>query len=185
MSMSCNECWNEYSKSELVNIDNKWICGQCKETYLQRLQEGVQSPQKLEYAGFWIRVCAKLIDTIIFAGISAAVILIFGVVTGISFRNPENPTIFSTIRTTLNLLISWGLPIFLLGRYGATPGKMLLGLKVIKSDGERVTYLRAFCRFLSEMISFLILCIGFIMVAFREDKTGLHDIICDTRVIKK
>ncbi len=184
MSMCCSECWNEYPKSELVNIDNKWICGQCKETYLQRLQEGVQSPEKLEYAGFWIRVGAKVLDTLIFGIPIWIIILVVLRIKGMSLTTPEGSKMVNMISLPLDF-IYYGLMVFLLSKFGATPGKMILGLKVIRSNSERLTYLRAFCRFLSEALSGLILCIGYIMVAFREDKTGLHDIICDTRVIKK
>ncbi len=194
MSICCNECWNEYPESELVNIDNKWICGQCKETYLQRLQEGVQSPEKLEYAGFWIRVGAKVLDYLIFASALYVSYAIFFLIIGRSgdfFKilfTPEGKQSLQTlgIVTSLLELIFWlVIPTYMLGRFAATPGKMILGLKVIRSDSERLTYLRSFCRLLSEVISGAILCIGYIMVAFRQDKAGLHDIICDTRVIKK
>ena len=61
---------------------------------------------------------------------------------------------------------------------------MALGLKVIRSDGARITYGRAVGRFFAENLSGLILCIGYIMVAFDGEKRALHDHICDTRVVK-
>ncbi len=182
----CSECWSEHSKSDLVNIDGKLICGACKEKHIQRLHEGVPSPNALEYAGFWIRVAAKLLDCLIFGGTSWAIIIAILVITGTGFSiaNPESITTINTISGPLNILF-YGLMVFFLGRFGATPGKMILGLKVIKSDSGRLTYLRAFCRLLSEILSGFILLIGYIMVAFTEEKKGLHDIICDTRVIRK
>ncbi len=184
MYICCSECWSEYTASDLVNIDNKWICGQCKETYLQRLQEGVQSPEKLEYAGFWIRVGAKILDGLIFGAPIWIIIFVILRIKGMSLTTPEGSKIVNIISLPLDF-IYYGLMVFLLGKFGATPGKMILGLKVIRSDSERLTYLRAFCRLLSEFISGAIFCIGYIIVAFRQDKAGLHDIICDTRVIKK
>ena len=70
------------------------------------------------------------------------------------------------------------------GRHGATPGKMAWGLKVIRADGGTVSYGRAFGRFWAQLLSGLLLGIGFIMVAFDDEKRALHDHICDTRVIR-
>jgi uncharacterized RDD family membrane protein YckC len=180
----CSECWSEHSKSDLVNIDGKLICAACKEKHLQRLHEGVPSTNVLEYAGFWIRVGAKLLDALIFGVTGWAIMFVVVGTAGFSFKNPESFKAINNISLPLNLLI-YGITIFLLGRYGATPGKMICGLKVVKSNSERITYLRAFCRVLSELISCFTLCIGYIMVAFTAEKTSLHDIICNTRVIRK
>ena len=187
----CSECWSEHSKSDLVNLDGKMICAACKEKHLQRLHEGVPSPIVLEYAGFWIRVAAKIIDGLIFGGSFLAIMFIILGVSGHSFRSIATPEGIQSIQSLsllinlLQLIFYIVLPVFFLGKFAATPGKMLLGLKVIRSDGERVTYLRAFCRMLSETLSAIILYIGYIMVAFTEENKGLHDIICNTRVIRK
>ncbi len=60
-----------------------------------------------------------------------------------------------------------------------------MGLRIVRSDGSRVSYLRALGRHFAEFISALILYIGYIMVAFDSEKRALHDHICDTRVIQK
>jgi uncharacterized RDD family membrane protein YckC len=75
--------------------------------------------------------------------------------------------------------------VFFLGRFGATPGKMVCGLRVVRPTGEKITYLRAFGRFFACQLSGLILCIGYIMAAFDSQKRALHDHICDTRVVRK
>ncbi len=62
---------------------------------------------------------------------------------------------------------------------------MALGLKVITADGDKVSYLKAFGRYFAEIVSGIILCIGYIMAAFDDEKRTLHDRICNTRVVKK
>ncbi len=187
----CSECWSEHAKSDLVNIDGKMVCGACKDRQLQRLHEGVPSSNVQEYAGFWIRVVAKFIDTFVFVGSLYAIIFLILGLSGYSFRSIFTPEglqslkSFGLIIDLLELVFCFVLPVFFLGKFAATPGKMLLGLKVVRSDGNRVTYLRAFCRYLSEFLSGIILLIGYIMAGFTGEKTALHDIICDTRVIKK
>lgn len=68
---------------------------------------------------------------------------------------------------------------------GATPGKMVLGLKVIDtSAGRNVSYWRAFFReTVGKGVSGLTLMIGFLMAAFRKDGKALHDIMFGTQVL--
>ena len=73
---------------------------------------------------------------------------------------------------------------FFLVKYGATPGKMTMGLKVIRPDGSGLQVGRAIGRHFSKVVSGMILYIGYIMIGFDAEKRGLHDMICDTRVIK-
>jgi uncharacterized RDD family membrane protein YckC len=84
----------------------------------------------------------------------------------------------------LSMLINAAYITFFLGKFGATPGKMALRLRVVSPSGGSISYGRAFCRFLAEFLSSILLCIGYIMAAFDEEKRALHDRICDTRVIR-
>jgi uncharacterized RDD family membrane protein YckC len=77
------------------------------------------------------------------------------------------------------------LDIFFVGKYGATPGKMACRLKIVESEGGKVTYARAVGRHFAKYISMITLYIGFLMAAFDEQKRSLHDRICDTRVIRR
>jgi uncharacterized RDD family membrane protein YckC len=73
---------------------------------------------------------------------------------------------------------------FFVARVGATPGKMALGLKVIRPDGSRVSLGRAIGRYFAKWLSSLILCIGYIIAGFDSQKRAMHDMICDTRVVQ-
>ena len=75
--------------------------------------------------------------------------------------------------------------IFFIGKYGATPGKMACKIKVVDATGAKIGYGRATGRFFAEILSGLIFYIGYIMVAFDDQKRALHDRICNTRVIYK
>src|SRR5947208_255797 len=72
----------------------------------------------------------------------------------------------------------------LASRLGATPGKLVLKLKVVRPDGAKVSLGRALGRYFAKMISAVLLGIGYIMAAFDPEKRALHDRIADTRVIK-
>jgi uncharacterized RDD family membrane protein YckC len=69
-------------------------------------------------------------------------------------------------------------------QFAATPGKMALGLKVVRPDGSRVGLGRAIGRYFAKMLSAIILLIGYIIAGFDAQKRALHDMICDTRVIR-
>lgn len=66
-----------------------------------------------------------------------------------------------------------------------TIGKRALGLYVVRPDGSKVGVGRALARYLSYSLSAAILFVGFLMIAWRRDKRGLHDLICDTYVVRK
>src|SRR5690606_39717364 len=77
------------------------------------------------------------------------------------------------------------LPIFHASRGGATPGKMLIGIKVVRTDGSRISVLRGVGRYFGALLSGLVLCIGYLMAAFTGRKQALHDMLCDTLVVDK
>lgn len=65
----------------------------------------------------------------------------------------------------------------------ATPGKLLLNMKIVDKQGSRISYFRSLMRFLSKFLSG-ILGIGFLMILFTKYKQGLHDKIADTVVVQ-
>jgi len=129
------------------------------------------------FAGFWIRVGAKIIDGIIL--MVAAFVL--GFLVNFLIRHAIAGTI---LQQTISIVLSISYTVYFLGKYSATPGKMACGLKVVRPDGEKISYARACGRFFAEFLSSMILCIGYIIVAFDEEKRALHDRICDTRVVR-
>jgi len=66
----------------------------------------------------------------------------------------------------------------------ATPGQMLLGVRVTGLDGGRIGFGRATGRYFASWLSAAILLIGFIMGAFTERKQTLHDMIASTLVLR-
>ena len=67
----------------------------------------------------------------------------------------------------------------------ATPGKMALGIKVTDLNGRRIGFGKATGRYFGKILSFIILGIGFIMIAFTEKKQGLHDKMAGCLVVNK
>jgi len=147
----------------------------------------------MNYIGFWKRVLASLIDWL--------VMLIPGMIVG-AIIGAIAPLILLTSRSeTAAIGASFGIAILsnivmtlLYWLYYAcmesstlqgTVGKLALGIKVVDLNGDKITFTRATGRYFSKIVSGLILCIGYIMVAFTDKKQGLHDIMAGTLVIKK
>jgi uncharacterized RDD family membrane protein YckC len=124
-------------------------------------------------AGFWIRTAAYIIDAI---GLG----ILSSILNGILRLDP------TTGGSGLNLLI--GLVYFVVlwssTGHGQTLGMRVLNLKVIKTDGSELTYTQAAIRYVGLIISFAVLAIGVIWVAFDADRQGWHDKIAGTYVIK-
>lgn len=87
------------------------------------------------------------------------------------------------VHLAIGLFITAVYNVGLNGLMGATVGKLLIGARVVRADGERLGYRRAALRFISEITSWLTLGIGFLFVAFRSDRRALHDLLAGTRVV--
>jgi uncharacterized RDD family membrane protein YckC len=85
----------------------------------------------------------------------------------------------------VGMLLGCAYEAIFVAQMGATPGKMALGMKVVRPDGSRVDIGRAVGRYFAKLLSMMILCIGYIMIGFDPEKRGLHDMICDTRVVRQ
>ena len=179
----CDSCGMERADDELVRYDRYAICGACAPLFFQRVRQGGLPTEAQRYGGFWIRLLAKIIDLLLIGSIGSLASVLLGLL--ISDDTSELWVMLGTMVTALiNVCITVGLTAYFVGRFGATPGKMACGLRVVLSDGGRVTYLRALCRSLGEIVSGLILYIGYLMAAFDDERRTLHDHFCDTRVVR-
>jgi len=181
----CSECGREFPGDAVLSIGNARVCAACKPVYLQKVREGAVPQSELRYAGFWIRVGAKIIDGII-VGLPMLVVVLPVMFMAESRLSPMAGLGLQLGLQLLGLIISGVYTTFFLGKYGATPGKMLLKLKVITPEGGPISYPRALGRYFAEILSYMICYIGYLMVAFdKEEHQALHDRICNTRVIRR
>jgi pSer/pThr/pTyr-binding forkhead associated (FHA) protein/uncharacterized RDD family membrane protein YckC len=140
-----------------------------------------------EAAGFWIRFVALLVDELIL-GVPMAIAI--GAMVLFTLRGAQSggePSIWvflipwlavmgTTVLSILYLIFFWT-------RRGATPGKMLFSLVIETTDGKSPLQLgQAVIRLVGYVVNF---GVGFLLVAFSEDKRGLHDRLADTRVVKR
>lgn len=132
--------------------------------------------KKLQYAGFWIRVGAYLIDAIILwlANFAIAMVFLGGG--------------YSAMAASIPLQIGMGLVgiVYFIAMESSsrqgTVGKMAVGIKVGDAKGQRISVVNALGRYFAKILSALILLIGFMMVGWDQKKQGLHDKLAGTYV---
>jgi uncharacterized RDD family membrane protein YckC len=158
---------------------------------LARLQASAApaAGRELRAAGFWLRLGAYLLDRVI-------LLMLFGVIcqwkhwvppvlpevlneeTSRQFIEQFQPIFQQALLWTLGLWVLYD--VLFNGTFGATPGKMAMGAKVIGADGSPVGYGRALLRSLVPRFFFYV---GYLGVLARPDKRGLHDLLAGTRVV--
>lgn len=157
--------------------------------------------------GFWVRVFAYVIDTVAIILIYFVLAVLYGVylaTTGDDLSDFGEQSFF----VYAPFLVRAAYETVLVANWATTLGKRILGLYIIRADSSshtleesgagqgtpngtefrsnrsRVGIGRAFARHLATYLSGLILCIGYLQVAFREDKLSLHDQISGTKVVR-
>lgn len=131
----------------------------------------VNAVPTVKYAGFWVRAAALLIDSLIMSVLQ----LIIGLVL-------EN----WVLKILISSIIYLGYAVLMITAYQATLGKMAIGLRVERTNGERIGLGRALLReIIGKFCSAITLGVGYLMVAWTKKKQGLHDKIADTVVIEK
>jgi uncharacterized RDD family membrane protein YckC len=138
------------------------------------------------YAGFWIRLVARLIDNTItsIAGYIFQIPLLL-VMARMDKKTPDLGMLVgaAAVAVVMSLAASGYYEGWFLVNKGATPGKMVLGLKVIRARGGPMTWGVSIGRFFAHMLSAFTLYVGYMMAGWDEEKRALHDRVCDTRVV--
>ncbi|MGB3271206.1 MAG: RDD family protein [Rhodanobacter sp.] len=154
-----------------------------------------------DYAGFWKRVAAYILDAIVLY-IPNNLLIMRSMGDGAAqeamkqtmlsapgdmhvmmaaysqyYATMSTPLIITAVLTWLYFAVCESSP------WQATLGKLALGIRVTDMEGRRIGIGRALLRYLAKFLSAFILCIGFLMVAWTRRKQGLHDMLCGTLVL--
>ncbi len=161
--------------------------------------------QPVEYAGFWRRFVAYIIDSLIVGFVQQIVILPFLAIAGIGMSaysamdfddlSPDDPEFFGWIAALVGAYMSVAILFFVLqwlyysfmesSKYQGTLGKIALNIKVTNYNNERISFLKATGRYFGKILSGMIFLIGYIMAGFTAKKQALHDLLAETLVVKK
>jgi uncharacterized RDD family membrane protein YckC len=196
--VACSQCKRMFSHSDLVQIADSWVCGDCKPAFLSRVMvEGAAAagPFGWHYGGFWIRFAARFIDGFVMMApilILAAVLIPNLLRAG---KQPSNPAFaaFSLTLVAIFFVAAISYEVLMMRYWGATVGKMACGLKIVRSDGRSLGWGVSFGRFFMwnivtggiPYLNLVLMLTSCIMAGADAEKRALHDRVCDTRVIYK
>lgn len=140
--------------------------------------------QELEYAGFWIRTGATLIDTVLTILITLPLLI---AIYGWAYLDGEQT---GFIAGPADFLISWVLPAIAVIAFWiakqATPGKMAISAKIVDAaSGNAPSAGQLVGRYFAYFVSMLPLGLGLLWVAFDKRKQGWHDKLAGTVVVRK
>jgi uncharacterized RDD family membrane protein YckC len=130
---------------------------------------------ELEYAGFWSRLAALIVDNAIVTIFGLALLIAAGFV-GVG------AVVIANFVFMLVAFLYW--PLMESSERQATIGKQLLGIQVVDDNGARLTFVRSLLRNLAKIISSLPFGLGFLLAAFTAKKQALHDMITKCLVVR-
>lgn len=137
----------------------------------------------VEYAGFWVRVGASMIDTLL---LLLVIFPLLVAIYGWAYFDVENT---GFVAGSADFLLSWVAPAFAVIGFWmykqATPGKMVLSIRIVDATtGSPPSAGQCVGRYLAYFVSTIPLGLGLIWVAFDRRKQGWHDKLAGTVVIR-
>lgn len=166
--------------SQMVKYGDRYVAAESKDAFVQSLTEGARvgsmaGSSEVRLVGFWWRVLCLIIDTICLIVVSTICYIPYYILSfqnifeqvqsgGPPAGNPMNPiaglgaaAVIAYVGGTVAYFAFWiGYETWLTAKYGGTVGKMVCGFKVVKTDGERLGYGRAFGRWAAKFLNYII-----------------------------
>ena len=185
----CSQCRGTFAQSDLMQIAGNRVCGNCKSAFLSRVMAGGPSAaSSLRYAGVGIRFGARFVDGFVFL---VPLIVAVLVVPNLLRTAGNRATMFSGTFVLAMVIFSLFYEVLMLRYWGATLGKMACGLKVVLSDGNSLGWGVSLGRYFMynvvisaiPFVNWILLLTTAIMAGLDDQKRGLHDRVCDTRVV--
>jgi uncharacterized RDD family membrane protein YckC len=136
----------------------------------------------LIYAGFWIRVWASVIDSVLVLMVITPLLwFVYGSITGsgwLGFRDPLD-FVVQVVFPAVGCVAFWVYR-------SATPGKMAIGAEIVDArTGGRPTTAQLIGRYVGYYVSLIPLGLGFLWIAFDPRKQGWHDKLAGTVVVRR
>jgi len=157
--------------------------------------------KNITYAGFWIRFFASFLDTL-FLALPVGILIYFlsdgnwfdfsqyqqnikyamsSNVTKAFYEQPQMSLKWELLFEVVVVIVTM---IFWRKNKGATPGKKFVNIKIVDANTHKdITTKQAITRSFGYVASIFTFMIGFLMVAYRKDKRGLHDLLANSIVV--
>ncbi len=138
------------------------------------------------YAGFWRRLAAWFIDTVLFGLLLALLHRLLALGEGVGMMMGEGRLLVYGHFNLLDNLLALVLTVALWVRFMGTPGKLLLGCQVVDArSGRPLGVGQAVLRYFGYLLSLLPFGLGFLWIAFDRRKQGFHDKLAKTVVLRE
>lgn len=147
-------------------------------------QPSKPAPRNIQVVGFGKRLGAALIDWIVVGFFSFLVVMLLALAGAlVGMFTPGGPLAPERLMILLAFVV--GLGYFIVGwaRGGATLGKNVLGLKVVRADGSNLGWGKAILRYVGYIVSGLALSIGFLWINIDKLRQGWHDKFAGSYVV--
>ena len=137
------------------------------------------------FKGFWIRLVAFLIDSIILGILVVTTLFVLIFTAGSLFGEAAGFGMLLLVLFLAPFATIFYKPLMEASEYQGTFGKYLLGMKVVDSRGERITRKNSFIRTIVYMVLLAVFVgiLGILMIGFTFEKQGLHCIASKTYVV--
>jgi uncharacterized RDD family membrane protein YckC len=137
--------------------------------------------EELEYVGFWLRLLASMIDTVLSAMVLYPILY---TLYGRKYFSDE-----LLIGGSGDFILTHMLPAIAVIAFwvykSATPGKMVIHAKIVDAKtGLQPTKGQLIGRYLAYYVSTIPLCLGFLWIAWDPQKQGWHDKLAGTVVVR-
>lgn len=133
-------------------------------------------------AGFWIRAAALAVDLVVFGLVQFSLGYAAGRIWG---PGVEDSSLFQVTVVVFTVVFTGLYTTFLHALDGQTLGKLLVGIRVVGTDGARLPVGTALLRYFAYYVALAPLGAGFLMAGLRSDKRGLHDLLAGSRVERR
>ena len=179
----CSRCGGTYCPDCLVQIGDQMFCATCKTEQIMDVRSGVDRT-RMQYANFWQRLGAYIIDYIIQIIPIYAIMGVVMLVAGLEAVAADEPSVWLLVIYVPAFLIPICYEALMLQWKSQTVGKMALRIKVVRPDGSRISTGQAWGRAVMRLILGCLIIGDYIPFFFTDEKTTLHDMVAGTRVIE-
>jgi len=176
---TCVRCGRAFRIAAMSQLNGRWFCTGCKPKDEQK-PAGPASAEMVffQYGGFWRRVIAACLDTCLLHVALTPVRTAVAEKWNTGLSGGDLVALIGLgwfISLCYTVLTTWLL--------GGSLGKLLTGMRVVHPDGSRIGFGTALMRFFANLLSGMLLGLGYVMVGVDDEKRALHDRICNTRVV--
>jgi uncharacterized RDD family membrane protein YckC len=159
----------------------KCIANTDSDTPLSPGYQGENIPmENQEYAGFWIRLAAALIDTVV---LTILLYIPLMLIYGSDYWTSEEP--LSGLWDAVLYIAPIVITVWFWKKYLGTPGKLVLRMRVVDANtGDAISTRKAIVRYVGYYLSAIPFLLGFIWIGFDKKKQGFHDKLAGTIVVR-